>query len=614
MGCLAGCRLTGGTLGVMALSSIIVLFILYRWSCLVVGPAGLGLGLGVGTLGRSAGWLALLHAGLGGRVRPVGPGMVHGRGSPPAALPLPLGHCRKVPHKGKLLAGTAIFGSTFLAAMRWLFGVWLPSLHQASHPGRRAAAPAPHPLVTGILPSAAPACMPAFPGFCTPSQPPLLLMSPSIQPHQYPAPPPAGAAPPGHPGLPGRVWAGGAGPDLLLQQHSQPQGQHHAAGGAAAGGPGLGVPEVRVGVVVVVVVVVCEGMCITHKCGYMVGANELRWAATGPKRPFPPGSLPPPPPAAAPPWARPRWRCVPPCCVPRGWSLCAATAPWPPRWPAPGTACRSSWAARRRRRRRQPRWRRRARPRRPLRLWRPAEGRLARQWFRRAGSRSRRSARSSREVRRPGAGQGRQAQLLTARCEALLSAGSVWPRVPTAACRLAPLPAGLVLNEETGHIIGIGKGTYNRLGGFVQRRRANTSCTSCSAVACHPASQPALMVCSGTCSQPGSPFTATQPGPLCVQWNLGMWWIAGRAPSRRRHPALAPPAGPARAAAQPGGAAHPELPPRRLAGMQRAAQTGPVGVGRAAEQQQLASYGRCTAHEQRSSFNLQSAAGLNCLT
>jgi hypothetical protein len=40
--------------------------------------------------------------------------------------------CRKVPHKGKLLAGSAVFGSTFLAAMRWLFGVWLPSLHQAS--------------------------------------------------------------------------------------------------------------------------------------------------------------------------------------------------------------------------------------------------------------------------------------------------------------------------------------------------------------------------------------------------------------------------------------------------------------------------------------------------
>jgi len=40
-----------------------------------------------------------------------------------------------VPHKGKLLAGTAIFGSSFLASMRWLFGVWLPSLHQASRAG-----------------------------------------------------------------------------------------------------------------------------------------------------------------------------------------------------------------------------------------------------------------------------------------------------------------------------------------------------------------------------------------------------------------------------------------------------------------------------------------------
>ncbi|KAL4856891.1 Nuclear envelope integral membrane protein 1 [Chlorella vulgaris] len=52
-------RLTGGTVGFMALSSVILLFVLYR----------------------------------------------------------------KVPHKGKLLAGSAVFGSTFLAAMRWLFGV-----------------------------------------------------------------------------------------------------------------------------------------------------------------------------------------------------------------------------------------------------------------------------------------------------------------------------------------------------------------------------------------------------------------------------------------------------------------------------------------------------------
>jgi hypothetical protein len=40
-----------------------------------------------------------------------------------------------VPHKGKLLAGTAVFGSSFLAAVRWLFGVWLPSAHQVlRHP------------------------------------------------------------------------------------------------------------------------------------------------------------------------------------------------------------------------------------------------------------------------------------------------------------------------------------------------------------------------------------------------------------------------------------------------------------------------------------------------
>ena len=40
--------------------------------------------------------------------------------------------CRRVPHKGKLLAGTAVFGSSFLATMRWLFGVWLPSANQVT--------------------------------------------------------------------------------------------------------------------------------------------------------------------------------------------------------------------------------------------------------------------------------------------------------------------------------------------------------------------------------------------------------------------------------------------------------------------------------------------------
>ncbi|KAL4427710.1 hypothetical protein ABPG75_001799 [Micractinium tetrahymenae] len=64
-------RLTGGTLGVMMLSVLILLFILYR----------------------------------------------------------------KVPHKGKVFAGTAVFGSSFLAAVRWMFGVWLPSAQQVlMHP------------------------------------------------------------------------------------------------------------------------------------------------------------------------------------------------------------------------------------------------------------------------------------------------------------------------------------------------------------------------------------------------------------------------------------------------------------------------------------------------
>lgn len=42
-----------------------------------------------------------------------------------------------MPHKGKLLAGTAVFGSSFLATMRWLFGVWLPSAHQVGLWGGR---------------------------------------------------------------------------------------------------------------------------------------------------------------------------------------------------------------------------------------------------------------------------------------------------------------------------------------------------------------------------------------------------------------------------------------------------------------------------------------------
>lgn len=36
-----------------------------------------------------------------------------------------------------MFAGTAIFGSSFLAAMRWMFGVWLPSAHQVHAGGRR---------------------------------------------------------------------------------------------------------------------------------------------------------------------------------------------------------------------------------------------------------------------------------------------------------------------------------------------------------------------------------------------------------------------------------------------------------------------------------------------
>ncbi|KAL4444614.1 hypothetical protein ABPG77_002431 [Micractinium sp. CCAP 211/92] len=64
-------RLTGGTLGVMMLSVLILLFFLYR----------------------------------------------------------------TVPHKGKVFAGAAVFGSSFLAAVRWMFGVWLPSAHQVmTHP------------------------------------------------------------------------------------------------------------------------------------------------------------------------------------------------------------------------------------------------------------------------------------------------------------------------------------------------------------------------------------------------------------------------------------------------------------------------------------------------
>lgn len=44
-----------------------------------------------------------------------------------------------MPHKGKLLAGTALFGSSFVAGVRWLFGAWVPSLHQVLlHPAAQA--------------------------------------------------------------------------------------------------------------------------------------------------------------------------------------------------------------------------------------------------------------------------------------------------------------------------------------------------------------------------------------------------------------------------------------------------------------------------------------------
>lgn len=86
-----------------------------------------------------------------------------------------------MPHKGKLLAGTAVFGSSFLATLRWLFGVWLPSAHQARAHG--APAPAPRSPASSTAPAWGPASsQTATHWWCSPAK--CLLSAPP--PHALP--------------------------------------------------------------------------------------------------------------------------------------------------------------------------------------------------------------------------------------------------------------------------------------------------------------------------------------------------------------------------------------------------------------------------------------------
>ena len=82
--------------------------------------------------------------------------------------------------------------------------------------------------------------------------------------------------------------------------------------------------------------------------------------------------------------------------------------------------------------------------------------------------------------------------------------------------------AGMLLNEETGHLIQIGKGTYTRLGACVR--------------VCWEGAW-------GRERGPARPLVCCKlaPVPLSLpQWTLGTWWTAPRASSRP--PRAAPPA------------------------------------------------------------------------
>ena len=66
-----------------------------------------------------------------------------------------LAGCRQVPRKRTLAAGAALFGSSFLGAVRYMFGTWLPSWSQmlrspVSKGGRGAYE---WQLLAGLLPS-----------------------------------------------------------------------------------------------------------------------------------------------------------------------------------------------------------------------------------------------------------------------------------------------------------------------------------------------------------------------------------------------------------------------------------------------------------------------------
>lgn len=111
-------RLTGGTLGFMACSVLIFLFVLYRQVRCAMYCAVLCFVV----LYRAALCYALKLAPACSCCLPL---LAQPRAVHCASL-----RCRQLPHKRSLAVGTALFGSSLLGAVRYLFGTWLPSASQ----------------------------------------------------------------------------------------------------------------------------------------------------------------------------------------------------------------------------------------------------------------------------------------------------------------------------------------------------------------------------------------------------------------------------------------------------------------------------------------------------
>ena len=133
-------------------------------------------------------------------------------------------------------------------------------------------------------------------------------------------------------------------------------------------------------------------------------------------------------------------------------------------------------------------------------------------------------------------------------------------------CPAVPCCAGLVLNEETGHIIGIGKATYNRLSELASPcpLQFTGPTLPLPAGARGPAAAPSVAApCTPRwLTQPSltaqlAPLHPPPPLSLALQSTLATWWTRWQAPSLRRPPAQTRPPGPG-AAARPGAATHPD--------------------------------------------------------